>query len=133
MGIRLRVSVLAAGPVRPVGFVPSNKADVAVGWDAGHVPDRFLKPFHANGNDRFGIEGVCLAQSPNDVVHRLARPAPVMALRAFTDWQNVGGVPSVEYTIQIRPRAPGFLSGPLAADIVVTDGCQIGNTFGVKH
>src|SRR5690554_2582910 len=56
-----------------------------------------------------------------------------MALCAFTDWQNVGGIPSVEYTIQIGSRAPGFLSRPLTTDIIIPDGCQIGNTFRVKQ
>ena len=33
VGIRLIISVLAAGPIGPVVLVPADKADVAVGWE----------------------------------------------------------------------------------------------------
>jgi hypothetical protein len=66
VGIRLIIGVFAARPVGPVVLVPADKADIAVGRDAGHILDRFLEAFDAYGDDGFGVEGIGLAQLLDD-------------------------------------------------------------------
>src|SRR5919204_5686108 len=107
MCVGLIIGVLATRPIGPEIFVPADKSDIAVGWNTGHILDRFLESFCANSDHLFGIEGVRLAQPLDDVVHLRARPARgITGLVALSNGFDVGRVPIVERAIQIGSSAP---------------------------
>ena len=134
MCIGLSIGVLAARPIGPVMLVPADKADIAVGWDAGHVPDGFLEAPDAYLDDLLGIKGIRLAQLLDDGVHLWTRPARAKrGLVAFSNRLYVGRVPIVERAIQIGTRAPWLLPGPDGFHIKIADGCQISAAFRVKY
>ncbi len=69
MCVGLGVGIFSTGPVGPVGFIPGDKADIAEGRNAGHLRDSDLETFDADGDHRFGVGGIGLAQLLNDSVH----------------------------------------------------------------